>query len=446
MSQRIQLSNHFTYGRLIKFVLPSIFMMIFTSIYVVVDGFFVSNYAGKTPFAAVNLIWPLLMIFQTVGFVFGTGGSAIVAKTLGEGDGQKANEYFSLFTYVSFMLGIVISVFGYIFIRPIASLLGGEGEMLSNACLYARVLLFALPFSILQVYFQTFFITAEKPVLGFVVTLSSGFMNIILDAILVPLLPEEHKLLGAAIATVASQLVGGIVPIFYFARKNDSVLRFTKTKFNLNVLFKACVNGSSEFMSNVSMSVVGMLYNIQLFKYAGENGIAAYGVMMYVSMIFSAVYIGYTIGVAPIISFHYGAKNHDEMKSLLFKSLIIIFAFGVIMTISAELTSYPLAKIFVGYDEELMELTVFGFRIFSLAFFFMGFTIFSSGFFTALNNGLISAVISFLRTLVFQIAAVLILPLFLGIDGVWVSVVVAEVVAVIISVMFLIAKKKTYKY
>lgn len=446
MKQQIQLSDHFTYRRLIRFILPSVGMMIFTSIYLVVDGFFVSNFAGKTPFAAVNLIMPLINIFATVGFIFGTGGSAIVAKTFGEGDKEQANKYFSLFTYVSFALGIILSVLGILFIRPIASALGAEGEMLNNACLYARIILLALPFNILQVYFQTFFITAEKPELGFAITLSSGVTNMILDAILVILLPQPYKLAGAAVATSMSQVVGGVVPLFYFGRKNSSILQMGKTKFDIKALLKACVNGSSEFMSNVAMSVVGMFYNIQLLKYAGENGVAAYGVMMYVSMIFSAAYVGYSIGSAPIISYHDGAQNHDELKSLLQKSLRMIGVFGIAMTVSAELLATPLAKVFVGYDTELMELTVSGFRIFALSFVFMGFAIFASGFFTALNDGVTSAVISFLRTFVFQCATVILLPLVWGIDGVWISIVVAEVIAVIISTIFIVVKKKKYHY
>ncbi len=446
MKQQIQLSDHFTYGRLLRFILPSVGMMIFTSIYMVVDGLFVSNFAGKTAFAAVNLIMPLITIFATVGFIFGTGGSAIVARYFGEKDKEKANQCFSLFTYVSFGLGIILSVIGVVFIHPMAQALGAEGEMLENACLYARIILLALPFNILQVYFQTFFITAEKPKLGFAVTVSSGCANILLDAILVILLPQEYKLAGAAVATATSQLVGGIVPLFYFGRKNSSILKLGRTKFDLRVLKKACINGSSEFMTNVAMSVVGMLYNIQLLKYAGKNGVAAYGVMMYVSMIFSAAYIGYSIGVAPVIGYHYGAQNHSELKNLLRKSLIILGIFGTAMTVSAELSAVPLANIFVGYDKELAELTASGFSIYALSFVFMGYAIFASGFFTALSDGVTSAIISFLRTFIFQCAAVMLLPLIWEIDGIWISIVVAEVAAVIISAVFIVAKRKKYKY
>lgn len=444
--KQIQLSDHFTYEHLIRFTLPSIGMMIFTSIYSVVDGFFVSNFAGKTPFAAINLIMPFLMILSTVGFMFGTGGSAIVAKTFGEGDKEKANKYFSLFVYVSFMLGIVFAVLGIVFIRPIAKLLGAEGAMLENAVLYARIILLALPFNVLQLLFQSFFVTAEKPQLGLGVTVSSGATNMVMDAVLVILLPQEFKLAGAAVATALSQVVGGIVPLFYFGRKNSSILRLGKTKFDGKAVFKACTNGSSEFMSNISMSLVGMLYNIQLLKYAGENGVAAYGVMMYVSMIFSAAFIGYSIGTAPLIGYHDGAQNYAELKGILKKSLVMIGSFGITMIIAAELLSTPLAKIFVGYDAELMELTVSGFRIFSLAFGFMGFAIFASGFFTALNDGITSALISFLRTLVFQVAAVLLLPGIWGIDGVWFSIVVAEFMAVIFGTIFLVAKRNKYHY
>ena len=443
---KIQLSDHFTYGKLIRFTIPSIAMMIFTSIYGVVDGFFVSNFAGKTPFSAVNLIMPFLMILATVGFMFGTGGTAIVAKTFGEGNKEKANEYFSLFIYVAFALGIVFAILGIAFIRPISALLGAEGELLEDCVVYARVILIALPFYVLQLLFQSFFPAAEKPQLGLAVTVLSGVTNMVFDAVLVILLPQEHKLVGAAIATAMSQFVGGVIPLIYFFRKNGSILRLGRAKLDGRAILKACTNGSSEFMSNVSMSVVGMLYNIQLLKYAGENGVAAYGVMMYVSMIFSAAFIGYSIGVAPVISYHNGAQNYKESKGLFRQSLIIIGIFGINMVLAAEITALPLSKIFVGYDAELLSLTVSGYRIFAVSFIFMGFAIFSSGFFTALNDGLTSALISFLRTLVFQTAAVMLLPLLWGIDGVWISIVVAEAMAVVISAVFLGIRQKDYHY
>ncbi len=442
----IQLSDHFTYGRLIRFTLPSIAMMIFTSIYGVVDGFFVSNYAGKTPFAAVNLIMPFLMIVATVGFMFGTGGTAIVAKAFGEGKPDKANEYFSLFVYVSFALGVVFAALGIIFARPISILLGADGELLENCVVYARIILAALPFFILQLLFQSFFVTAERPQLGLIVTISSGITNMVLDAVLVILLPQPLKLTGAAIATAVSQTVGGVVPLFYFFRKNTSILRLGRTRWDGAIIRKACLNGSSEFMSNVSMNLVGMLYNVQLMAYAGEDGIAAYGVMMYVSMIFSGAFIGYSIGTAPIIGYHDGARNRDELHSLLKKSLIMIGGFGIGMMAAAELSATPLARLFVGYDAALMTLTVDGFRIFALCFFFMGFAIFGSGFFTALNDGVTSAIISFLRTVVFQVAAVWLLPLAIGIDGIWYSIVVAELMAALLCAIFLMRGRKKYGY
>ena len=386
------------------------------------------------------------MILSTVGLMFGTGGSAIVAKTFGEGDREKGNRYFSLFVYVSAVLGVLFAVLGIVFIRPIASRLGAEGEMLENAVLYARIILLALPFYVLQILFQSFCVTAERPKLGLAVTVLSGLTNMILDAVLVILLPQEYKLAGAAAATALSQVVGGAVPLVYFGRENSSILRLGKSQFNGKVIFKACTNGSSEFMSNISMSLVGMLYNIQLLKYAGEDGIAAYGVMMYVSMIFSAAFLGYSIGTAPIVGYHDGAKNYAELQGLLRKSLLMIGAFGAAMVVSAELLASPLAGIFVGYDAELMQMTVSGFRIFALSFFFMGYAIYSSGFFTALNDGITSAIISFLRTLVFQTAAVIFLPMVWELDGVWISIVVAEVMAVVFSVIFLAAKRKKYHY
>lgn len=445
---RIQLSDHFTYRRLLRFTLPSIAMMIFTSIYGVVDGFFVSNFAGKTPFAAVNLIMPALMILSTVGFMLGTGGTAIVARTLGEGEKERANEYFSLFVYLAFGLGIVFSVPGIVFARPLSALLGAEGALLENCVLYARIVLLALPFFILQLLFQSFFVTAEKPHLGLVVTVLSGVTNMVLDCVLVMLLPQEYKLAGAAAATALSQFVGGVFPLAYFFRRNNSLLRLGKTRFYGKATLQAFTNGSSEFMSNISMSLVGMLYNMQLMKYSynGEDGIAAYGVMMYVSMIFSGTFIGYSVGTAPVVGYHFGAQNHAELKSLLKKSLRMTVIFAVAMVAAAELLAAPLAKIFVGYDARLMEFTIDGFRIFSLSFLFMGIAIYGSGFFTALSDGLTSALISGLRTLVFQIAAVLLLPLIWGVDGIWISIVIAEFMAAVLTAIFLALKRKKYRY
>ncbi|MCI9143570.1 MAG: MATE family efflux transporter [Lachnospiraceae bacterium] len=441
---KIQLSDHFNYKKLLRFTLPSIVMMIFTSIYGVVDGFFVSNFVGKTPFAAVNFIMPFLMILGAVGFMFGTGGSAIIAITMGTGDHEKAQRHFSLFVYLSFVCGIVIGVLGILFIRPVAALLGAEGVMLDNCVLYGRIILAALPAFILQYEFQSFFITAEKPQLGLVVTVAAGVTNMVLDALFVGVF--RWGLAGAALATAFSQLVGGIVPVIYFLRPNTSLLRLTRTKYDGRALLKACTNGSSELMSNISMSIVGMLYNVQLMKYAGEDGVAAYGVLMYVNMIFLAAFIGYSVGVAPVIGYHYGAGNHEELKGLLRKSLAVVGSFSVSMVVLGEVLARPLSMIFVGYDQGLLELTLKGFLVYSFSFLFAGVAIFGSSFFTALGNGLISALISFLRTLVFQMAAVLLLPLVWGIDGIWISIVVAELMAAVVTVLFLIGMRGKYRY
>lgn len=440
----IQLSDHFNYKKLLKYTLPSILMMIFTSVYSIVDGFFVSNYVGKTPFAAVNFIMPFLIILGSLGFMFGTGGSALIAKTIGEGKRGKANELFSMLIYITIICSIVLAVFGIVFMRQIAALLGAEGAMLDNCVLYGRIILLALPAYMLQFEFQSFFSTAEKPQLGLIFTVASGVTNMVLDALFVAFF--RWGLAGAAWATVISQTFGGVIPLIYFALPNTSLLKLTKMKYDGSSLFKSCINGSSELMSNISMSIVGMLYNIQLIKYAGEDGVAAYGVIMYVNMIFLSSFIGYSVGTAPVIGFHYGAGNHDELKSLLKKSLKIIGIFSVIMLILAECLSKPLAQIFVGYDTALLELTVRGFMIYSFSFLFSGIAIYGSSFFTALNNGLISALISFLRTLLFQVGAVLIFPIFWEIDGIWISIVTAELMAAVVTALFLIGKRKYYKY
>lgn len=440
----IQLSDHFNIPRLLRFTFPSIIMLVFTSIYSVVDGFFVSNFVGKPPFTAVNFIMPFLMILGCVGFMFGTGGGALIAMTLGEGDRERANQTFSLLVYVSIACGIVLSAFGLIFLRPIAGALGASGQMLEDSVTYGRIILLAIPAYILQYEFQCLFATAEKPQLGLCVTVAAGLTNIVLDALFVAVF--SWGLEGAAAATALSQCVGGVIPLFYFSRPNASLLRLTRAKFDGNVLLKTCTNGSSELMSNLSMSVVSMLYNVQLLKYAGEDGIAAYGVLMYVSMIFQAVFIGYSVGTAPIISYHYGAQNHQELKGLLKKSLVIIGVFALMMFSAAELLSGPLAMIYVGYDQGLLAMTLRAFLIYSFSFLFSGFSIFGSSFFTALNNGLVSALISFLRTLVFQVAAVLLFPLIWKLDGIWLSVVGAEVMALIVTLLFLVGNRKTYHY
>lgn len=441
---KIQLSEHFSFKKLLRFTFPSIIMLIFTSIYGVVDGFFVSNYAGKEPFTAVNFIMPVLMLLGCFGFMFGTGGGALISKTMGEGKSEKAKSTFSLIVYTSIICGIVLSVLGFILIEPVASMLGAQGRLLTDSVTYARIILIAIPVYILQYEFQCLFVTAGKPSLGLYVTIAAGLTNMILDALFVAVF--KWGLEGAAAATAISQFVGGLVPLIYFACPNSSLLRLGKTHFDGKALLKTCTNGASELMSNISMSIVSMLYNAQLLKYAGEDGVAAYGVLMYVSLVFQAVYIGYSVGTAPIISYNYGAQNHTELKSLLKKSLISISIFAVIMFAASLALSKPLSYIFVGYDKELLNLTVRAFSIFSFSFLFSGYAIFGSSFFTALNNGLISALISFMRTLVFQIAAVLIFPLIWQVDGIWLSIVAAEVMSVIVTIIFLKANKKKYQY
>jgi len=440
----IQLSDHFSYQKLLRYTLPSILMMIFTSVYSVVDGFFVSNFVGKTPFAAVNFIMPVLMILGAFGFMFGTGGSALIAMTMGEGKPEKAKEQFSLFVYVTLISGVLIALLGIALIRPIAAWLGAEGELLDQCVLYSRIILPALPAYMLQFEFQSFFATAEKPQLGLAFTIAAGLANMVLDAVFVAVL--GWGLMGAAAATAISQTVGGIAPLFYFARPNGSLLRLTRARFDGRALARACTNGSSELMSNISMSIVSMLYNLQLIKYAGEDGVAAYGVLMYVNMIFLAAFIGYSVGTAPIVSYHYGARNHPELKSLLRKSLVITGISSLAMFAFAELLAEPLGRLFVGYDASLMALTLRGFVIYSFSFLFAGLAIFGSSFFTALNNGLISALISFLRTLLFQMGAVLLFPLLWGIDGIWLSIVAAEAAAALVTALFLIGKRKRYQY
>ena len=441
---QISLSEHFTYSKLLRFTLPSIAMMIFTSIYGVVDGIFVSNMVGEEAFTAVNFIMPVVMILSTTGFMFGTGGSALVAKLLGEKKDEKANQVFSLIVYTAAAVGMVLAVICIIFMKKVAIALGADEAMAEQCAVYGRIVVAALPFFALQMAFQSLFITAEKPKLGFAVTVAAGVGNMIFDALFMGVF--KWGVAGAAAATALSQAIGGIIPLIYFFRPNSSLLRLGKTAMDIRSLWKTCTNGSSELVSQASMSIVNMLYNSQLMKYIGKNGVSAYGVMMYVNLVFLAIFIGFSVGSAPIVSYHYGAENHEELKGLRQKSLVIIGIASAIMLILSQVLARPLASIFVGYNEELLNLTTRGFRIFAVLFLFAGLNIFGSSFFTALNNGPVSAAISFLRTVVFQVGMLFLLPLIFDADGIWASVTAAEMLSAIVTVGFLVGMRKKYKY
>lgn len=441
---RIQLSDHFTYKKLIKFVMSSVLMLICISLYGIVDGFFVSNFVGKTPFAAVNLIMPVCVGLSTLGTMIGTGGSAIVSKTLGEGKRDKANQYFSMLVYFAIAFSVLLSVIGFVFARPIASALGAEGELLKNCVIYSRILFVSLTAFVLQSAFASFFVTAEKPSLSLKISICAGLTNMALDFLFIKVF--QWGLAGAAIATGIGQFVGGIVPVIYFARKNDSLLKLTKSSFNGRILRKTFSNGSSEMVTNLSVSIVNILYNFQLMKIAGENGVAAYGIIMYVNFIFMAIYFGYSIGSTPIIGYHYGACNHNELKNIFRKSIVLMSVSGLVLTLLAEVLTTPLVTIFASYDRELFDMTAHGFRLYSIAFAFMGINVWGSALFTALGNGIISASISFCRTLLFQIVVVLILPVFLGIDGIWLAIAAAEMLALVVTIMFFVMQRKKYHY
>ena len=443
---RIQLCEHFDYKKLLRFVFPSISMMIFGSVYGIVDGLFVSNFVGKTPFAALNLIYPFIAVLSAFGFMIGAGGNAIVAKTLGEGEKKKANEYFSMLVYVSVALGVIIAAAGIATVRPVALLLGAEGEEMIESCVvYGSIIFAGIPFFMVQNAFQIFFITAERPHYGFYTTVAAGVGNMVLDALFIVVF--DWGLAGAAFATISSQFIGAVIPLVYFSRQhNSSLLRLGKGPFVWKVFWKTCTNGSSEFVSNISGNIVSMLFNFQLMRFAGENGVAAYGVLMYATWIFIAGLFGYVTGASPIISYHFGAKNHDELKNLFRKSMVIMAGGGIMLAGLIVLFAGALSKIFVGYDPALFEMTKKAIIISAAAFIFIGINIFGSGFFTALNNGLVSAVISFLRTVVFQAAAVIILPEIWAIDGVWWSMVVSEVLSFGLTMFCLLKYRKRYGY
>lgn len=440
----IRLSDHFSYGKLIRFTLPTIAMMIFTSIYGVVDGVFVSNCVGSDAFAAVNLIMPVIMILGSAGFMIGTGGSAIVSKTLGEKKLEKASEYFSMLIYLCIVSGVILSAIGIIFIKPIAGLLGATGDIANNCIIYGRTVFFMMTGLFLQNAFQSFLVVAEKPKLGLAVTLLAGFTNMFLDFLFVYVL--RLGVFGAAVATGISQFVGAIIPVIYFASGKNNILHLKKCRFNKDIIIKTCINGSSEMVTNMSMSLVNMLYNMQLMKYIGTNGVVAYGIIMYVGFIFSGTYIGYSLGSAPVISYHYGAGNKKELKSLFKHSIILLVISSVIMTLLAEVLAKYLAGIFVSYDKQLLELTTTAIRIYSVSYLISELNIFASSFFTALNNGFVSAAISFLRMFLFQIIMILLLPVIIGINGIWIAVTAAESLALVVSVVFVIINRKKYGY
>ena len=440
----INLSEHFTYKKLIKFTLPTIIMMIFTSIYGVVDGIFVSNIVGSNAFASINLIMPAIMIIGTIGFMIGTGGSAIISKTLGEADNKKANRQFSMLIYLEIILGIIFTIIGLIVLEPVAKLLGATQDMMNDCLIYGRILLIGMTAYMLQNSFQSFMVVAEKPTLGLVISIIAGITNMVLDFLF--MFVFKWGIAGAGLATITSQFVGAIIPMVYFARKNSTMLKLGKTKFELSTILKTCTNGSSEMVTNLSMSVVNILFNMQLMKFAGANGVSAYGIIMYVGFIFTGTYMGYSIGTAPIVGYHYGSNNTDELKSLLNKSIKLLGIVAIIMTALAEILAKPLASIFVSYDKELLEMTINAIRLYSLSYIISWFNIYASSFFTALNNGFISALISFLRTLVFQIICILILPAIWKLNGIWLSVVVAEILSIIVSIICFIKNKNKYKY
>ena len=443
---KIQLSEHFDYKKLLRFVFPSVAMMVFGSIYGIVDGLFVSNVVGKTPFAALNLIYPFIAVLSALGFMIGSGGNAIVSKTLGEGKKEKANEYFSMLIYVSLVLGILIAVLGISFVRPAAILLGAEGEeMIENCVIYGSIIFAGIPFFMLQNAFQIFFITAERPHYGFYVTVAAGCGNMVLDWLFMVVF--GWGIAGAAFATIASQAIGAFIPVVYFLRKhNSSLLHLGKGPFVWKIFWKTCTNGSSEFVSNVSGNIVAMLYNFQLMRFAGEDGVAAYGVLLYANWIFMAILWGYVTGAAPIIGYHFGAQNHFELKNLFKKSMVLMGISGTVLCVLTVALSDVLAGIFVGYDPVLFDITKHAVLISAVAFVFVGFNLFASGFFTALNNGLISAVVAFLRTVVFQVVTVLILPEIIGIGGIWWSMVAAELLSLMVASGCLIKFRKKYHY
>lgn len=440
----IQLSDHFSYGRLLRFTGPTMGTMVFLSIYVMVDGLFVSNFVGKTSLAAVNLIWPFITLFGVLGMMIGSGGSALVGKLIGQRKTARANQVFSMLIWVDLVAGLVFGTIAFIGVPFIAQMLGANGELLQEATVYGRIVAVSIPFTMLQDAFQSFLVVAERPKMGFVVIASAGVANIALDALFI--IVFGWGIAGAAIATLIGEVSGGVVPLIYFLCNKTSLLQLRRARPVGHVLRATCFNGLSEFISNISMSLVGLLYNYQLMIYIGSDGVAAFGVTMDVSFVFMAIFLGYCIGSSPLVSFNYGARNKRELSNLFRKSIIILIAMGIAMTVLAELIAPLFARLFVGYDAELMELTVYGLSLYKWAFLVMGINLFGSAFFTALNNGLVSGLLSGTRTLVFECAAVMLLPMFFGTNGIWAAMPVAEFISLALVVFSLVYLHRFYGY
>ena len=441
----IELSGHYGYGRLIKATLPMALMMIIVSVYSIVDGYFISNWAGSDAFAGMNLIWPPIAVVGAIGLMVGTGGSALVSKTFGEGHPEEARRIFTMMIRLTVIAGVILGTICFILMPWLAKVLGADEAMIPHAILYGRILIIVLPAYMLQMAFQPFFMVAERPHFGTALSILSGVTNIILDALFVAVF--SWGLTGAALASCAGILLNAGIPIWFFSSKrNKTQLCFVPTRLDWKKILKSCSNGISEFVGSIALSVVSMCYNWQLMRYIGANGVSAYGIIMYLGFIFAAIFIGYNMGVSQIIAYNYGAGNKPELRSLLKKSLVIIGLVGVVITALAELSADVIADIFVGYDAELRDLTAYATRVYMLSFLICGFNMFCSAWFTSLNNGIISAIGAFVRTLVFEFACVFILPMLFGIEGIWVAVNVAELLSLFLTISLIIGFRKRYGY
>ena len=450
MAHSIHLSDHFTYKKILRFTIYPILMMLITSIYWIVDGFFISNYVGPSAFAGVNLIFPVVMIVACIGFMFGSGGAALVSKKLGEGDSDGANKTFSLITYVTLGTGLILSLIFFFLVRPIAmgfasiNQVEASEAMIDSAEVYGRIMVGGVFLYIMQGYFHSFFSVNEKSSLGFLFTLISGLTNMLLDYLLIGVF--RAGVVGAACASLSGMFISAVGPFLYFRFGKNNLIKLGKPRWNLNEITQSIANGSSEFVSNVSGSIVTIVFNVQLLKYIGEVGVSAYGIIGYVCFVFFAIFIGYSIGIAPVIGYNYGAKNPVELTNVLRKSFVIISVSGVAMTLLSAGLADPITRIFSAGVGELHTLGVRAMRIFSICYLMAGFSMFGSSFFTALNNGLISALISFCRTLVFQLGSVFVLPLIVGVDGIWFSIIVAEFLSMVMTIIFISARRRKYGY
>lgn len=418
--------------------------MVFMSLYTMVDGVFVSRFAGTAALSAVNIVYPMVSVVVAVGVMLATGGSAIIAKRMGEGKPEQARQNFSYLILAGVLIAVGMAALALVFLKPLLHLLGARGALFELCYAYALPLVFFIPSGILQMLFQTLLVTAGRPMLGLTVTVLGGVANIVLDYLFI--VPLQMGIAGAAIATGIGFSIPAVFGLLYFALRRSGPLCFVRPKGGGKMLLRCCANGSSEMVTNMSTAVTTFLFNLLMMRYAGEDGVASITIVLYTQYLMTAVYMGYATGTAPVFSFHHGSRNGEQLRRLFRISMGFIALCSVATFALALVFAKQVVVIFTPAGSPVFEMALYGFRLFSGSFLFAGVGIFASAMFTAFSDGKVSAAISFLRTFAFIVLALLLLPLAMGLDGVWLAVPLAEVLGFGVSLFFLYRKKKRYCY